>query len=540
MTKALVSGGRLERAIAWLSPGHALKRAKARGEYNALSGGGYDGARRDRRDLQAFNPSGTSADAASLPDLETLRARSRDLARNAPFAGGALRTNVTNVVGAGLRLRPRIDREALKLSDDAADRWERQALREFNAWADSPECDVSRTLTFGGLQGLSFRSELENGDSFTFLPYLPRPGSAYGLKLQLVEADRISNPNRRQDSEACAGGIQLEHGTGAPLGYWATNRHPGAHITGGAALTWTYHAAFGERSGRRNVLHHFVPERIGQTRGIPYFAPVVALLKQLTRYGDAELMAAVMTASVAVVSKIEAGSGTARSPLAATSSETPEASDLARVDIDFEAGLVIEGFRPNESIEGFTTSRPNPQFEAFVQAVVRQLGVALELPYEVLIKHFTASYSAARAALLEAWRVFRVRRAHVASSFCQPVYEAFLTEAVAIGRLKAPGFFADPMILKAWAGAQWIGPSPGQIDPEKEARANEIAVDRAWKTDDQVTAETTGEDWEVNVKVRGREVRQREAEGLAPPPPKASAPAPEPKPNPDKKDEEKE
>lgn len=539
--KALVSQSRLDRAIAAVSPGWALRRAKARAEYSTLSGG-YEGARRDRRATQSFTPSGTSADAALLPDLDMLRARSRDLVRNAPIAGGALRTNVTNVVGAGLRLRPRLDREVLRLSDEAADRWERQALREFNAWADSQECDIARSLTFGGLQRLAFRSALENGDSFTFLPYLQRPGSAYGLKLQLVEGDRISNPNRRQDTLTCAGGVELEPGTGAPRGYWVSNRHPGDHTPGGAALSWTYHPAFGERSGRRNVLHHFEPERIGQTRGVPYFAPVVEMLKQLARYGDSELMAAVVTASFAVVSKIEAGSGTARSPLAATSNETPEASDLARVDIDFEPGLVIEGFRPNESIESFAANRPNPQFEAFVEAVVRQIGVALELPYEVLIKHFTASYSAARAALLEAWRFFRVRRAWLAGSFCQPVYEAFLVEAVASGRLKAPGFFADPMVLKAWAGAQWIGPSPGQIDPEKENRANEIAVDRGWKTNDEVTAETTGGDWEANIAQRGREERQRELAGVAPPPAKASAPAPQPRPepNPDKPDTEKE
>src|SRR5690606_12542726 len=115
--------------------------------------------------------------------------------------------------------------------------------------------------------------------------------------------------------------------------------------------------------------------------------------------------------------------------------------------------------------------RPNAGFDPFVLAVLRQIGVALELPYEVLIKHFTSSYSAARAALLDAWRFFRRRRAWLARKFCQPVYEAWLADAVATGLVDAPGFFADPVRRASWCGARWIGDAPGQIDPQKEVDA---------------------------------------------------------------------
>ena len=102
-----------------------------------------------------------------------------------------------------------------------------------------------------------------------------------------------------------------------------------------------------------------------------------------------------------------------------------------------------------------------------MKTISRTVGAALEMPYEVLLKEFTSSYSASRGALLEAWEAFRMRRSWLVEAFCRPVYERWLTEAVAVGRVQAPGFFADPLLRSAWCGAQWIGPVQGQLDPKK-------------------------------------------------------------------------
>ena len=111
------------------------------------------------------------------------------------------------------------------------------------------------------------------------------------------------------------------------------------------------------------------------------------------------------------------------------------------------------------------------------ETLLRQVGVALELPFELLVKHFTASYSAARAALLDAWRFFRTRRDFMATYFCQPIYTAWMEEAVAIGRVDAPGFFDDPMLRRAYLGAEWMGDGPGSINPKDEAQAIKTRLD---------------------------------------------------------------
>ena len=98
-----------------------------------------------------------------------------------------------------------------------------------------------------------------------------------------------------------------------------------------------------------------------------------------------------------------------------------------------------------------------------------------------------------------------MRRSWFVNDFCQPIYEAWLAEAVARGRINASGFFDNPLIRVAWCGARWDGPAQTHLDPVKEANANAMEVANGWKTNEQVTREFYGENWEENINALGRE-----------------------------------
>ncbi len=132
---------------------------------------------------------------------------------------------------------------------------------------------------------------------------------------------------------------------------------------------------------------------------------------------------------------------------------------------------MVNMLNPGEKVEIADAKRPSTNFDAFVTALSKYIGAALEIPVELLTKNFMSSYSASRAALLEAWKAFRMKRAWLAADFCQPIYEIFLIEAISSGRLKAPGFFLDPMIKKAYSGAQWNGPAQEWWSGQKEVNA---------------------------------------------------------------------
>ena len=133
------------------------------------------------------------------------------------------------------------------------------------------------------------------------------------------------------------------------------------------------------------------------------------------------------------------------------------------------------------------------------------------------MKQFTSSYSASRAALLEAWKMFRMRREWLVSSFCRPVYEEWLAEAVAKGRVQAPGFFEDPAVRAAWSGAEWFGDAQGQLDPQKEAAAAKIRVEEGFSTRTREAAELTGMRYDAIMRTRkGEEELRRLVGGGAP------------------------
>lgn len=510
----------LDKAIAYVAPRVAARRLQARSML-ALSGG-YSGARVDRAALSAWRTSGGSPDSDVIVDLPMLRQRSGDLERNAPIATGVINTTVTHVVGTGLSCNPQLDAAYLGLTEEQATEWQLNTRRRFKAWAESADCDLARVLNFYGLQDLALRSTLSRGDVFVITPRVARAGKEAKLALQLVEADRVCNPLGQRDSDTLTDGIEHSAETGEALAYHVCNRHPGDLRA--TARVWERIDARGQNTGRRNVLHLFKQLRPGLRRGVPILAPVIEPLKQLSRYTEAELQAAVTSGLFSMFIKMDPKSfdqifdEEAQGKLIDTAT-----ANAAKWSGELESGKVINGL-PGESIETINPGRPNAQFDPFVQACIRQIGMAIGIPYEVLTMHYQSSYSAARGALLMAWRFFMGWRDWLATNMCQPVYELWLADEVAAGTISAPGFFADDVVKHAWCSVQWVGDGPGSIDPGKEVKA---AADRVALGISTLQAESIlhdGVDWETKHRqqVKEREARQADQLGQQP----AAAPAP--------------
>lgn len=479
----------LDRAISYVAPAWGAERARSRVLSANLSG--YQAAKRELAALRNFNPRARTADEDALPGLSDMRARSRELLRNAPIATGAVNTVVTNVVGTGLRCSAQVDRKTLatlaRVTPEEAEAFEDAAEREWRLFCKPRHADAARRLSFAAQQELAFRSVLASGDCFAAMVAAPSR-DLFDFAVQLIEADRVSNPGLRADSDTLAAGIELAGGTPVACHVAELSR------TGTGPRNWR-RLPFEAGDGSPRVLHLMHQQRIGQSRGVPYLAPVIAVLKDLDRYTEAEITAAVLNASLAVLGESPTGDSNLKREAEAAGTPGPS-TGLRRMDVTFEPGMVLEGFMPGETLKSFSPERPNEGFDPFVQALLRQVGVALELPFEVLVKHFTASYSAARAALLQAWGFFRARRAWLADGFCQPVYELVITNAVLRGRIEAKGF-EDPLLRAAWLGARWTGPSAGQLDPLKEVNAAEKRIALKISTRTRETAELTGDDWEA-------------------------------------------
>ena len=452
----------------------------------------YYGASTTRRQTSQWQVGNKDADSDILKDLPYLRNRSRDLVRNNPLATGAINTNVTSVVGDGFKMRSTLDREVLNMTDDQINALENTIEREWGLFANSLDCSVNRGMNFDSILNLIYRSCLENGDVFITTPRVSRKSQPYSLRLQVIEADRVSNPEKKIDNEKQRGGITFD-ATGAPTVYSISKTHPGSSYSKDKN-NWISIPAFNRNTGLRNIIHLFDQKRPGQSRGVPYLAPVIESLKMLGRYTEAEIMAAVISGMFTVFIESESND------FLGNMQPTDEIGG-ASSDDDYKIGPgAMVGLAPGEKISSADPGRPNTAFDPFVQAILRQVGVALELPYEILIKHFTASYSAARAALLEAWKMFKTRRKFLVDNFCNIVFEIFMYEAVAKGRVNAPGFFTDPILKQAYLSNEWIGSAPGQLDPLKEINAAEKRLGLSLTSRTYEAAQLNGSNWEKTIK----------------------------------------
>ena len=417
-----------------------------------------------------------------------LRARSVDLQQGTPIAAGALKTNKTNVIGPGLRFKANIRYEELGLTFEEKNAWERKTEREFAMWAK--HCDAREQTDFYGIQALVYYEKLLYGDAFVNLPLLftRTNKNPYPLRLQIVESILVASPPKYMGREEDENNDVI-HGVkfnkyGAAVGFYVLNKlYNGFNDD----HDYTYIPKYGTQTGRRNIIQVMTIERSGQLRGIPILSPVIEDLKVLSRYNDAEVMKVLVNALMAIFIESEAPDdmslGTAIDEDDQVDADNDETIELGNGTVNVLA--------PGEKVNVAEKTPIPTNFADFTSSLISHVGAALEIPYEILVKHFGQSYSASRAALLEYWKSVETQRAEFITQFCNPIYEEWLTMAILLGRIDAPGFFDDPIIREAWLGAEWYGPSQGQLDPQKEATAAEIRVKEA--------AELTGLDYENEI-----------------------------------------
>ena len=438
----------------------------------------------------------------------TLRQRARDLYTGGGLARSGPQTLTTSVVGWGILPKPKIDGEFLGMNDETREAAEQAILREWRLWAENTMCDAERQQNFYGLQQLAFLSMLMSGDVFALFGMKDNRRTPYTTTVRLLEADRVCSPGSWAGSESqeAAGGGRIIDGVeidreGAVIRYHIASRNPAAANDSGE-LVWTAVDAFGRDTGYPNILHVMTYERPEQRRGVPFVAAEIEGLKQFGRYMNAELAANVVSAMLTCFITSEEDDGKFGMEDAINDEEKVTDDELK---LELAPGAIYN-LPPGKKVETVNPLRSNAQFENFVNTCITVIASSMGIPKEVLVKKYESNYTAARAALLDFWRTVRVYRTRFNSSFNQPVYEQWLSEAVAVGRIDAPGFFDDPAVRQAWCGCVWMGASMGHVDPLKEVNAAAMRIANNITTQEQEASEYNGNDWTANVRQRRKEI----------------------------------
>lgn len=488
----------LDRVISAIAPVSGVKRMQAR---RMLELSGYYRSASKSRLRNNWLSAGNADATPPSWELNALRARSRDANRNDPIATGATETLKLNILGSGLRPQSRIRADQINVSRDRARVLQKQVEAIFESWAKT--ADAAGILSFDEIQLLALSKIIEDGEIIAIPTWSRDPWRKLSRSIELVESDRLEAPGKSQAN--AVNGIEFND-AGAPLKYWIKK----AVNKGSLNITSTAYAGIPARdsNGRPKILHVFPSRRVGQTRGVPFFAPVLAYFKDLADYLEAEVVAARVAACLAVfVTKSD--------PMntAFNMSGGVESGTNARIEA-IEPGLV--GYlNQGEAINVVDPKRPGDAFPSFIETMLRIIGGALGIPYELLAKDFSkTNYSSARASLLEGRRMFMQWRTWFADKFLQPILELVLEEAWLMGQFECPDFYQYRSEL---CRVQWLGGGWGWVDPVKEIEASTSAIQNNLSTLAEEAA-NQGRDWEEILEQRATEQAKVEELGLTPPP----------------------
>ncbi|MEO0385053.1 MAG: phage portal protein [Pseudomonadota bacterium] len=433
------------------------------------------------QDMAGWRPSLASADADWNLERNTVVARVTDLLRNDPVAVAGRSRRTDMVVGSGLRLQARVDYAALGLERDDAKALNKAIEREWRTFANDPlkRCDVTGRHSVGEMMRLA-EKESYRGEYLMAVRWKPNSGARYATALQLIDPDRLSNPNYSMDTPELTAGVERD-ADGLPVAYHIQNAHPGDifGVARGDQWSWTREARL-TPWGRPRIIHGFEADRVDQTRGVPDLAPVINRLKMLTRYADAEVASAVVNAMFAAFIKTGHSPEDAASMLMDVDDHKLREQTYEKVKFN---GVRLPVLAPGDEIEIPDASREHGGFTNFMTSFLQSIASTLDLSYEQLSMDFSnTNYSSARAALNEVWRSVDRRRKGFVSQCANWIYMAFLEEAldryihVPDG---LPGFWDAPA---AWMRCEWIGPGRGFIDPVKEAQGAELRVNNLTST----------------------------------------------------------
>jgi lambda family phage portal protein len=525
-------GATLDRAIEPVFPGYAKRRVEARLKYNVnqfklgkarqlLASSGGLAAARDDLERSGRVTKDKSADSAIIPDLERVVARSQERIYNDPIAAGIARKRTNTVIGKGPRPQSRIDPERVGRSVEECRAIRKEQEAWFREWAKT--CDASGHQNFFQMVRTMHRQFFGRGECLPIWQRKRRPWAVSDLALMLVEPDRLATPPGRRFDPNIRGGVEIDE-WGEPIRYHITAVHPGDNLASRSSGRNEFiEIPARDEFGRKNVLHTFLLERPGQSRGVPGLTPILNRLTDRDDHIIAAIQRQIATARVAWFIETDDLEGL----LDGTTTDVLE----ERVQ-DSEAVEVHYG-NMGEKPQVLNDNFPSSTFQEFHKLVGKDLATGVQMPYEsVTADRSDSTYSSDRSAQVESREGYEVEQDEITAPlveiWCRVMEEGFL-----LGRwgfdVSPTEFYGD---TESWCEHEWIHKGWPWVDPSNEADATETSIrNRLLSLQDYYASK--GKYWEDEIEQIEIEMKALKEKGLlveTPPPSDAKTPPPSPLP----------
>jgi len=491
-------------------------------------GGGLSGASKISREMALWMPDGRPADALINPNKELLDARGRDMARNDGFIGSANDLTKDSIVGGQyvLNARPDLIMLGKGFDDTWAEEFQQVVESHFNTAGDSEHkwLDAMRVKTFTDLIRLAVGGYVLSGEVLAVAEWIRQGNRPFATAVQLVNPDRLTNPNDSDDTDNIRRGI-VRDGFGAPQAYWIRNKHRHDPYMSDQSMRWKRVDAY-LPWGRPQVLHIYEQNDPDQSRGVAAMVSVLKEMKMTKKYRDVVLGNAVVNSMYAAAVESELPSDVVFGQLGANAAgiDTMLGQYMTSLQsyVGEANGLRLDGNKIPHLFPG-TKLKMQPAGQIgdvkFENSLLRHLAAAFGLSYEEFSRDFSqTNYSSARAAMMMSWRHMTAKKKKAADGTARWIYGLWLEEmlnagAVPLPRGKTSAHFYLPLMREAFCGSDWIGAARGQIDEGKETDAA-IARLRAGLSTHEDELARLGKDWRKVIPQIAREARLMAANDL--------------------------
>ena len=401
-------------------------------------------------------------------NLKRLRARSRDMAINNDYAKRYLNMVTTNVVGhSGIKLQVKARDTNGKL-DSEGNRTVEEAWME---WSKRENASVTGQLSFADIQRLVIETTARDGECLVRkVPY----DNDFKFALQIIEADHLDDELNKKLSNGNTIRMGIEYDKWMkPVAYHLLTSHPGD----------SFHEANGisyERVPAKEIIHVYVMDRPGQSRGVPWMAASLKRLKMVGGYEEAELTAARVAACKMGFYVSPDGQGF-------TGGEVDSTGNLIEKASPGTFSQLPTGF----DFKSFDPTHPTSSFGTFVKTILRGASSGLNVSYNNLANDLEGvNFSSARFGELDERDQWRTKQSWFIEAFIEGIYQDWLRNALLVGRIpfkmsKYEKFSQVRFVPRGW---DWV-------DPLKDVQANVLAIKSGLKTLTEVVGEQ-GKDFE--------------------------------------------
>ena len=495
----------IKRIIDWtvsaVSPAAGARRAHARKVERSYRGG-------ETNRLTAHqNPKNQSASQELRGPFgaDALRAWARMLIRDNAYAFSAKNAIVSKVVGTGFNLQSALETSSGEDEPDTNENRDR-------IWSDWCEvADINGELSFDEIQCLAYGEMVEAGESLLHFVSVPKVHKGIyrpvPLAIELIEADRLAVDYDTYSLDRTNGhrierGVELDD-KGRPVAYWIYPSHPLEPNT----LKRTP-----ERIPASRVQHLYRKDRIGQTRGVTWFAPVMESMRALGTYLENELSASAVASCFTTAIKTE-------TPI---SQGIPSAGDTDIQDSNgsnyqfLEPGLILN-LKPGESLESANPGRPNANAGPWISLIVRGIAAGMGISFESVSKDFSqTSYSSSRTSENDNKPRFRRWQNYWKQHCCQTTWDRFCDAAALAGVEEFPTATELLSDRRTAAPVDIMPPVWEWVDITAEQSASEASINAFQSTyADELGGR--GKNWRRNFKQRAKEEAEKQRLGLTSP-----------------------